>query len=66
MTTNTPTPPPGWPAIGDKSVCRDCGRPIVFLGRYWGHEGDWHPRHIARPAIEKKHGTGAQPDAGKE
>jgi hypothetical protein len=37
------------PVLGDKSTCRDCKRPITFVGRFWEHDGDNKPRHIAEP-----------------
>jgi len=35
--------------LGDKSVCAQCGKPIVCMGEHWAHQGNWRPRHSARP-----------------
>lgn len=45
-TDETPASGPT-PMIGDKSTCTSCGKPVTWMGRYWDHDGDNKPRHIA-------------------
>lgn len=41
------------PTIGEKSVCKVCGNPIVYArtatGSYWEHFGTEHYEHVAKP-----------------
>lgn len=37
------------PKMGDKSLCKSCGKPIEYIGPYWRHT-TCSPRHIAIPA----------------
>lgn len=38
--------------MGDKSVCKSCGRPIEYVGPYWRHVGKEY-RHVAEPIVSK-------------
>jgi hypothetical protein len=37
------------PTVGTRAVCKQCNKPIVFVGPYWDHEGEMKPRHVAIP-----------------
>ena len=39
---------PAAPKLGDRSTCRQCGKPIEFIAPYWRHIGT-DPRHAAKP-----------------
>lgn len=38
---------------GDKDMCSQCGKEIVFVGPYWDHPGEIKPRHPAIPVSEQ-------------
>lgn len=40
------------PLVGTQSTCKMCGKPIVYVGPFWQHQGLLSPRHPAVPADE--------------
>lgn len=40
------------PKMGDRDTCKQCGKPIEYVGSYWRHV-DGKYRHVAKPATEK-------------
>lgn len=39
------------PKIGQKSICKMCGKEIEYIGPYWRHT-TYSPRHPATPRDE--------------
>jgi len=46
--------------LGQKDICRSCGKEIIWKGRYWEHV-HYTPRH---PGLPSNHQNAADPPVG--